>query len=159
MSKVVVNFSLDTETAQMLDKMSKERKIPKSEIIRELLKRENLIETTDKIALQKKIDELIDCWKDTNEVWGHPYTLFLIYRLSVLIDVDLADEMFKDKNEFRDFTRKAAHGYWSDSDDPFKPEDIDAFADKAFDIIIRSIKIKKDLLKEAEECALEKDIE
>lgn len=147
MSKVVVNFSLDAETTEMLDRLSKEKKMPKSMIIRELLKREDLPEVINNIELKNKVDELIRCLNDPLEMWEHPYVLFIIYELSLLIDADLTDALLEDKDEFRDLIRKSAQDYWSD-DNTFKPDDIDAFADKAFNVILGCIKIKRKALEE-----------
>lgn len=147
MSKVVVNFSLDAETTEMLDRLSKEKKMPKSMIIRELLKREDLPEVINNIELKNKVDELIRCLNNPLEVWSHPYVMFMIYELSLLLDIDLADALLEDKNEFRRIIRKSAQDYWRD-DNTFKPDDVDAFADKAFDLILRCIKIKRKALEE-----------
>jgi len=150
MSKVVVNFSLDPETSEMLDKMSKERKISKSEIIRELLKKENITETIDEIDKQKMIDGLMDCLSDPEAMWAHPYTLFITFKLSQLLDPELCDMFYENRERMRQSTIKTAHDYWSDAepDDPLLPKDIDAFGDQAFELIMKCIKIKKDRLKE-----------
>lgn len=143
MSKVVVNFSLDPETAEMLDKMSKERKIPKSEIIREMLKRENTSDTIDKIELKKKIDELIKSMNDPDEIWTHPYTAFLAFNLVLLMDADVAKHVVKSKEWFKSMVIENAHVWFDDVEPEYiKPDDIDAFGDKAFVEIMKCVKIK-----------------
>lgn len=150
MSKVVVNFSLDAETAEMLDKMSKERKIPKSVIIREMLKRENTADTIDKIELEKRVDTLTDCLCNPQAILEHPYTMFVIYKLTLMLDIDICNVFCENKERMRQSTIKTAHDYWSNTepDDPLLPKDIDAFGDQAFEMIMKCIKTNKKLLDE-----------
>jgi len=167
MVKVLVNFSLDGETAKMLDDLSKEYKISKSKVIRELIKNANLKQTFDFLNLEEDHMDLVDLLTNPVRLWKYP-TNFIIQAISSLFIDEYEAKVLHEKNPddvqyLKKAIKRIVKGFddcWCDNDDYwYHPNmSLDEFVDAIFNQLCEWYELRKDLLlgkEKIEECSKE----